>query len=182
MAKAKVLIIAAVGFLFVSCYAEPSHESLRDAVVNTAVSQLHVRELTGRNDGVEVEAYLKAVDRKKGDAWCAAFVSWCFQQHGVKVPRSGWSPTWFPKANIIYTRGKTESVKPRKADVIGIWFSNLNRIAHVGLVEKWGDKYVTTIEGNTSTVNEGNGTREGDGVYRKRRLTRQIYQVSSWLK
>lgn len=182
MAKIKALIIGAFSVVFVSCYAEPSHEGLRDAVIKTAASQLHVRELTGKNDGKEVEAYLKAVNRKKGDAWCAAFVSWVFQQHGVSVPKSGWSPSWFPTANVIYKRGSKQSVKPQNADVFGLWFSNLNRVAHVGFVEKWTDSYVTTIEGNTATVNEGNRTREGDGVYRKRRLTRQIYIVSSWIK
>lgn len=149
--------------------------------MQTAVSQLHVRESTGRNDGKEVEAYLKAVDRKKGDAWCAAFVSWCYQVHCIKVPRSGWSPTWFPKTNVIYTRGREGSEKPQPADVFGIWFANLKRVAHVGLIETWGDTYVITIEGNTSVANEGNKTREGDGVYRKRRLKRQIYMVSSWI-
>lgn len=153
----------------------------REAVVNTAASQLHVREATGRNDGCEVEAYLKAVGRSKGDAWCAAFVSWCYQQHGIKVPKSGWSPSWFPTANVIYTRGREGSEKPAPADVFGIWFANLGRVAHVGLIESWGDTYVITLEGNTSSANEGQKTREGDGVYRKRRLKRQIFTVSSWI-
>jgi len=35
-------------------------------------TQLNIRELTGKNDGPQVEAFLRSVDRKKGDAWCAA--------------------------------------------------------------------------------------------------------------
>lgn len=38
-----------------------------------AFTQLHVRELTGRNDGPEVEKYLKSVGLGKGYAWCMAF-------------------------------------------------------------------------------------------------------------
>lgn len=66
---------------------------------------------------------------------------------------------------------------PKTADIFGIYFANLKRIAHAGLVDEWGDKYVVTVEGNTNEA----GSNEGDGVYRKRRLISSIYQVADWV-
>jgi len=56
------------------------------------------------------------------------------------------------------------------------YFPDKKRIAHVGFVDSWDDKYVITVEGNANEA----GSREGDGVYRKRRLIGSIYQVARW--
>ena len=159
------------------CAGSFSQSDLRNKVEQTALSQLGVYELTGNNDGVQVEAYLKSVKLNKGAAWCAAFVSWCYQQHCIVNPKSGWSPSWFPVDHIVFKRNNNGNETPLKADVFGIYFSDKGRIAHVGLVLEWGDKEVFTIEGNTNDA----GSREGDGVYKKRRLKRQIYAVSCWI-
>jgi len=53
-----------------------------------------------------------------------------------------------------------------------IWQSGRNPTAgHTGIVEMAGDDYIITIEGNTGD-DERRVIREGDGVYRKKRLTR----------
>lgn len=147
-------------------------------VVQTYSSEIGVREATGRNDGVRVVEYLRAANRKQGDAWCAAFVTWTFKQSGVKAVVSGWSPSWFTR-NVIYTRGKAGNKLPQQADVFGLYFSKLGRIGHVGFIDNWpdGESKCITVEGNTNEA----GSREGDGVYRKRRLKSQIYKVSRWL-
>lgn len=137
-------------------------------------SQIGVREATGRNDGKQVEAYLKVVKASKGSSWCAAFVAWCFEQCNLKHAASAWSPSWFPANKVIWKQGKGR--EPGAGNVFGIWFNNKNRIAHVGFIDEWHGKYAITVEGNTNEA----GSREGDGVYRKRRLTRQIYAVSNW--
>ena len=135
-----------------------------------------IREHTNRNDGREVEMYLASAGLSKGNPWCAAFVTWTFKTAGVKAVVSGYSPAWFPGAKTIYSNHKGQP--PNKGDVFGLWFASKGRIAHVGFIDSWGDgSYVITVEGNT---NEG-GSREGDGVYRKRRLKKQIYKVSRWL-
>ena len=76
-------------------------------------------------------------------------------------------------------KGAKNNKTPGKADVFGIWFQNLNRIAHVGFIDEWKDDcaFCITVEGNTNDE----GSREGDGVYKKRRLKSQIYKVSRWL-
>jgi hypothetical protein len=46
----------------------------------------------------------------------------------------------------------------------------------VGLCEKLSNGVMITIEGNTNEM----GSREGDGVYKKRRYLRTIYKVARW--
>lgn len=164
------------GFLSASALTK---SELQLKVKQTCESQIGVRELTCHNDGVMVETYLHSVSLKKGNAWCAAFVSWVFQQCGVINPKSGWCPFWFPAKNIIYQIDKPaiNHNAPQAGDVFGIFFNDKKRIAHVGLIMEWGEKVVITVEGNTNDA----GSREGDGVYKKKRLKRQIYAVSSWI-
>lgn len=53
-------------------------DPLIPAAIAIASTQVGVKELTGKNDGVEVESYLKSVGLGKGYAWCMAFVYWVF--------------------------------------------------------------------------------------------------------
>jgi len=141
-------------------------------------SQIGVRELTGRNDGVEVEKYLAVTGFGKGYAWCAAFISWTYQEAEVKALKNAWAPSWFPPGNTIYIKGKSGNKVPGRADVFGIFYPKDNRIGHVGFVDDWpSGEFVITVEGNTNSA----GSREGDGVYRKRRLKANIYKVSRWV-
>lgn len=66
---------------------------------------------------------------------------------------------------------------PASGDVFGLYFPEKARIAHVGFVDEWNDPWVITVEGNTNVL----GSREGDGVYRKRRLVRSIYKVARYI-
>jgi hypothetical protein len=175
MGKSKIILFS---FLcLVSCISLPGNNVERVKEIYT--SEIGIRELTGHNDGDRVEEYLKSCGRKKGDAWCAAFVTWTFKQAGIIAVVSGWSPSWFPSGNTIYIRGAKSNKTPGTADVFGIWFQNLGRVAHVGFIDEWQDSksYTITVEGNTND----SGSREGDGVYRKRRLKSQIYKVSRFI-
>ena len=67
---------------------------------------------------------------------------------------------------------------PSHGDIFGLYFPEKKRIAHVGFIEEWNDPWVTTVEGNTNVL----GSREGDGVYRKRRLVRSIYKVARYVE
>ncbi len=148
-------------------------------LIEIYTAEIGTREKTGNNDGERVELYLKSCNLKKGNPWCAAFITWCYKEAGIKAVVSGYSPSWFPNKNTTYTRGKQGNKTPKQGDVFGIWFNSKNRIAHVGFIDEWaeGSSYTMTVEGNTNEA----GSREGDGVYRKRRLKSQIYKVSSWL-
>ena len=140
-----------------------------DRVMNIARAELGVRELTGKNDGVKVEAYLKYTGFKKGNPWCAAYISWVFKQAGYAAPRTAWSPALFPIDHQVK--------KPSIGLVFGIYFSDLKRIAHCGLIENLQGDFLLTIEGNTNVE----GSREGQGVYRRLRHKRTIHKYANWL-
>jgi len=139
-------------------------------LIELAKGELWVREETGNNDGVRVEGYLASVGLKKGQPWCAAFVSFIFKQAGYAAPRTGWSPALFPVKRLV------KAAAP--GNVFGIYFPALKRIAHCGFVEKADGDWISSIEGNTGT----GGGREGDGVHRRKRHKRTIYKYADWTK
>jgi len=141
------------------------------------LSQVGVREQTGRNDGREVELFLAHVGLKKGNSWCAAFVSSCLSNAGIANPKSGWAPAYFPMKRVVWRRGNRAGTSGiQSGDVFGIYFQSKRRIAHVGFIDRLDGKRAVTVEGNTNEA----GSREGDGVYVKRRLLNQIYTISRW--
>jgi hypothetical protein len=166
-----------------------SAQGSRDCVRAAYMSQVGVRELSGHNDGQAVEMYLASCKLKAGAPWCAAFVNWCLKSCGAPHSNSGWSPDWFPPDKVIWTggsagRGKDKGLSgdsgalPLPGDVLGIYFPSKKRIAHVLFCEEWRGRTVVTVEGNTNEA----GSREGDGVYRKIRLTAQIDRAARWIK
>lgn len=182
MAKSKNIVLLILGFVICLGTVTGSSNKLgREAVINAYSSQLGVKEATGKNDGKQVEIYLAQANANKGNPWCAAFLAWCFKQAKIETVNSAYSPSWFPKNKTIYTRGLDRlnlKFTPKQGDVFGIYFQNLKRIAHVGFIDNWNQQgYIITVEGNTNEA----GSREGDGVYKKRRLKRQIYKVANWI-
>ena len=149
-------------------------------------AQVKIKEATGRNDGYWVEQFQKSVNLKRGDAWCAAYAAYnlkFLKERGFNVEyiKSGYSPNWaFNKHRIWKT--KQPYVPFKFGDVFTLYFVEMGRAAHVGFILKDGDSHVVTQEGNTSVVNEGTRTREGDGVERKRRLKKQLYTVGRFIK
>jgi hypothetical protein len=141
----------------------------RAALVRIAENEIGVREKTGNNDGLKVESYLAVVKLKKGQPWCAAFLSWVYNKAGYTKPSTGWSPDMFPNARLA------RSALP--GNILGIYFTNLKRIAHVGLIVQQKGEWITAVEGNTNV----NGSREGDGVYRKLRHIKTIYRIADWV-
>lgn len=157
------LVLASPAFLL------GDQESSRTRLVHTAKTQIGVREDTGRNDGRVVDSYLASTGLAGSRApWCAAFIVWVGDTaFGSTLfnpyPRSAWSPSFLVKPTWDRQR-RGKPLKP--ADVIGIWFNSMGRVAHVGLVERNDGDWIVTIEGNTN----GGGSRDGDGVYRRRRM------------
>lgn len=151
-------------------------QTKRDAVRHTYLKEIGVREQGGANRGARVETYLKSVNSKAGNPWCVSFVSYCLTQNGVANPRSAWSPAYFASKDVIWQKGK--GLNPMAGDVFGIYFKNLGRIGHGGFIDEDVGKYFITVEGNTNQA----GSREGDGVYRKRRPKMTIYKVSRFIK
>ncbi len=141
----------------------------RANIIEIAQSQLHVREIGGNNRGKDVQKFLDYVHLPAGSKWCAAYVSWVFSKAGYVAPRTGWSPSLFPLAR--------QTTAPKPADVIGIYYQSLGRIAHCGIIESKKGEWIISIEGNTSV----SGTRDGDGVERKRRHVKTIAKFADWI-
>ncbi len=166
MAKVKIiLVVVFVIFFSFRGYLQD------DCITRVANDYVGVREATGSNDGEIVELFLASANAKKGDPWCAAFVAHVHSLCGYKIPNSpAWSPSWFPNSNVV----KFSEYEP--GDVFGIYYSSKKRIAHVGIIEKETGNYFLTIEGNTNEA----GSRDGDGVYKKRRPIKTIYKIARW--
>ena len=149
----------------------------RARVLEEARKLIGVRE-DGNNSGKVVDDILDASGlRGTRSPWCAAFNRFVYNKAGLwdvgpARGNSAWSPAWV--AHPTWERGSGDT--PQAGDPFGIYFRSKGRIAHTGLIEEWGTT-VITIEGNTNQA----GSREGDGVYRKRRSQRQIYSAQNWI-
>lgn len=145
-------------------------------LVKVAESQEGVRE-RGTNGGPSVRKYQSSTWYAPGPwAWCAAFVCWCFQEAQKQNPLAIERPTT-PGARAFENWAKkvgAELIKPigdhkiKPGDILVYTFS------HIGIAvrHEQGD-VVETIEGNTNTE----GSREGDGVYRRRRRRSQVRSI-----
>lgn len=168
-------------FCMVTCEGQVvlGEKSQRQCVIESYTAEIGVRELTGNNDGYHVEKYLASTKLGKGYAWCAAFVNWNYRRCGVIGPQAAaWSPSWFVPGKItVHSFNTPETwVAVKQGDVFGIYFQNKGRIAHVGFIDEIKNN-IRTVEGNTNDA----GSREGDGVYRKYRLKKQIYATANWI-
>ncbi|MBL7954431.1 MAG: CHAP domain-containing protein [Flavobacteriales bacterium] len=170
-----VIFFGLIGLAVAGSPVAPTSSFVRTCIVDAAMSDVGVREATGRNDGPAVERYLAHVGLGKGNPWCAAFVSYHLDGCGVKNPRSAWSPAFATAADRVWTPRKA-SRSPLPGDVFSIYYPNLKRVGHVGFVRGIEGKYLLTIEGNTS----GPGSREGDGVYARKRELAKIHAITSY--
>jgi hypothetical protein len=183
MRSIKLLLVLAITSLTFSVGAKPpitapvSTYNLAAQVQKIYISQIGVREATGKNDGAQVEKYLKSTGLGKGHAWCAAFVKWSFLQAGVKTNITAWSPTALNKNNVVYQNGRFYK-QPQPADVFVLYFAQYKRIAHTGFFDYSVNNTVySSVEGNTN----GGGSRDGDGVYRRYRSFKATYAISRWI-
>lgn len=76
--------------------------------------------------------------------------------------------TWYKERNRYYKRNS--GYIPKRGDIIFFYNNELGRVAHTGIVIEGDDKYITTIEGNTSldrvqkcTYNRNHSTIDGYG-------------------
>jgi hypothetical protein len=154
-----------------------SKPDIRNRLMTSVEMQLNVRE-TAPNQGPMVDKYLQSVGVTVPAPWCAAFVSYNLQQYEVKNPMSAWSPDYARMKDMIW-QNKKQKFTPLPGDVVTYYYPNLRRVGHVGFYLKM-DKsgYVITIEGNTN----GAGSREGDGVYKKKREMGKIYAITRYIK
>ena len=149
----------------------PLPKQVSGQVTHMQVAQSFVgtTELTGHNDGPEVEMFLRSIGRKKGDSWCAAFVSYCLTMGKVKEPvlRSGMARAFITKTSIKAKDVLTGKVKVPDGYLV-VYGKGNTIYGHIGLVKHWNKVSGQTIEGNTSSGDKGSQS-EGEGVYERTR-------------
>ena len=165
----KILFIL---FLFVSTVAYP-HSPL----IRYAESYTWVREIKP-NRSPEIDSMNVAVKAPLGSSWCASYASWVYNHFNIINPNSAWSPNFGLKKDCIWQYKQLNTVKLKPGDAVTFYYSNLGRIGHVGIITQVYDDYVITIEGNTN----GAGSREGSGVFKKKRDLNKIYRVTRYIK
>ncbi len=103
-------------------------------------------------------------------AWCAMFVSWCANQANISkniVTYHAYTPTgynWFKSNAHAYSRKQVANgvYTPLPGDIVYFksnW--NNNTVNHVGIVVRYEDGILYTVEGNT---NSGEETSDGGSV------------------
>lgn len=102
-----------------------------------------------------------------GQPWCATFVSWLALKAGFAdlYPRTASCDVagqWFKD------RGRWSEYPAIAGQV---FYGTARDLSHTGLLVDFDDTWIWVIEGNTND----SGSREGDGVYLKRRRRRDPY-------
>jgi hypothetical protein len=148
------------------------------AHLDTALSYVGVREKTLRNDGPEVEKFLSYVGLRKGNSWCAAFVSYCLGVNNVVEPsiRSGLAYNFTKGKYVIKASDVLKYNLSLPKGTIVIWQKGTTIFGHIGFaVKPWSGIRGVTVEGNTSSGEKGSQSN-GDGVYiRNRSINRLNY-------
>ena len=130
-----------------------------------AISQLGVVEVPrNSNRGKDVEKYLASIGLGGGYAWCMSYVYWCVNEAANELN----VPNPLHKTGGVMMQWQQRRVLQSKHPLAGdIFIMDYGKgRGHCGFVEKLDGQYIHTIEGNTNY----DGSREGDGVYRRRRL------------
>lgn len=149
-----------------------------DILAKVAESQIGVRE-TKNNGGLKIEEYQRSTWLPVGPwPWCAAFVCWCVREFvgGEKVtfplpttPGAWDFERWCLSVDNSVKLRKPHKNKIKRGDIVVFSFSHIG----IAISNIDADGIVDTVEGNTN----GAGSREGDGVYRKKRHVSKIRSV-----
>ncbi len=153
-----------------------------EKIASIALSKVGVRESGGSNKGAALQEFFDsdwydpngAKDGDDGYAWCAAFVCWVVRKALAEAgiaksetfqrPRtpSAWGfEEWCRGVDRTAMLKKPPLGDVKRGDIIIFKFSHIG-IALSGPDEKG---LIQTVEGNTNEE----GSREGDGVYKKNR-------------
>lgn len=141
-----------------------------------AIKQIGVIEKTGKNDGIEVEKYLKSVGLGKGYPYCKAGQYYCYAE-AVKelkqdkiivnnpIPKTALANKVF---DVAKTKNQKTNYKAERHDFI-VWRTPKKSTGHIERIIKVAKGgWVETVAFNTTSGNRGN-QRDGGGVYKRKR-------------
>lgn len=143
---------------------------LSDKALETAISQIGKEEVPrGSNWGEPVKTYLKSTGITFPASWCMSFMYWCFNQAATTLAITN---SAVKSAGVLAVWNKVSpSIKATTPSVGSVFIMDFGHgLGHTGIVEKFDDTYVYTIEGNTNDT----GSREGYEVCRRKRARTSI--------
>ena len=173
---ALILLISLTSFTCDTC-----KMTKRECIIKNAEKEVGIREEGGNNKGKRVTEYLLNAGITTPAPWCSAFVRYVLDECKIPNKVTAWSASATAN-NRIYDRRypAKNNVTPVGGDVFTLYYPNLKRIGHTGFLTGWGNKWVETIEGNTSQADTRETSTGRDGVFKKKRLKASIYQVSRY--
>lgn len=155
--------------------------SIMSSILTLFRKQLRVRELTGHNDGKEVEEYLESVGLGRGYSWCMAFMYWGFDTVCEMTRKKN---PLIKTGGVLAQWNKQDSKfkvfkNPQPGDIFIMDFGK--GAGHTGIVtELVGNDRFHSIEGNTSADPKiPTEDREGNGVFER---SRKISSVKGFLR
>lgn len=139
--------------------------------VDNALSFEGIVESTGHNDGLQIEQFQKFVNLKKGDPYCAAFVSYVLDKSHVSYPdiRTGLAVRFITNRSIAVSKilSGASKIPPGAIFIMnqdGQWKG------HTGLITGYSGNSVSTIEANTSPQpGTAESDRDGQGIFERKR-------------
>lgn len=151
--------------------------TVRECVLTSAGKDIGLREATGNNDGPRIAQFQRHVGAPLKSSYCVAYVSFHLSACGVSNPKSAWSPAYAAIKDRVWTPRKAVR-DPLPADVFTLYSSSMGRVCHGGFVKgRDGARYILTREANTN----GGGSRNGDGVYDRRRELSKVYAITNYI-
>lgn len=143
---------------------------LSKAAVIVAISQIGQTEKPlGSNWGTPVKDYLASVGINFPASWCMAFMYWCFRESARKLNTIN---SAIKTGGVLAAWNKADTkIKSSKPSIGSVFIMDFGHgLGHTGIVEKFDEKFIYTIEGNTNDT----GSREGIEVCRKKRTLNTI--------
>jgi hypothetical protein len=140
------------------------------SVIDVAQSQVNIHETFSNghwDNGQKYSDEVPGLEWSQHQAWCATFVSWVFQTAGANTDQYPVTASVWDAMNWWKARGRWSEYPAIGAQVI----YGINGNAHTGVVVSYDDTYIYAVEGNTNN----NGSVEGDGVYYKTRIRRDVF-------
>ena len=110
-----------------------------------------------------------------GVAWCAMFVSWCYDKSGFPLGNIGFTKGFAGcQTGFAHWKSKGEiTAKPQLGDIVLFDWNGDGRYDHTGLfVKDLGNGLFESIEGNTSLTNQSNG---GQVMLRQRKYSQSVF-------
>ncbi len=143
--------------------------SLSSKALEIAITQIGQDEKPhGSNWGEPVKTYLHSVGIDFPASWCMAYVYWCFNQAALSLTL----PNPLVKTGGVlraYNEAtNAHSGMPQPGAIFILDFGH--GLGHTGIVEKFDETFIYTVEGNTNDT----GSREGIEVCRRKRSRQSV--------